>query len=244
MRPTLDALSALAVIAALAGCGRDVAPTPTDATAIATAQDTTAGKGSLLARTFAFVCGEGPVGDTRFVVRIEGTRAFVYPGEQQTPLRLDRLDGDTTSVDLGTYADGGDRLVMMGDSARLTAAAKRYEGCHNRPDEALWEYARLNGVDFRAVGHGPAWNLDVHDDSLLVFVTDSGRTRLVFPAPPPDVNARALRGVYRASAGARTIEATLRGQACIDADDGTRFETTVAVRLDSATYVGCGRNVR
>lgn len=238
MRP-LFAAAALAL--AVAACGETDGPATTDATAIATAQDTTRGKGALLDRTFAFVCDGG---DTRVVVRIEGGRAYVFPGESETPVRLDRLDGDSASVAIGTYGDGDDRLVMRGDSTRMTITGKRYSGCVNRPDEALWEYARLNGVDFRAVGHAPAWNLDVHDDSLLVFVTDSGRTRLVFPAPPPAIDARALTGTYRADAAGRRIVATLHGRACVDDADGTRYETTVAVRLDSAEYAGCGRGVR
>lgn len=241
MRPLSAVLAAAVLALAVAACGESDAPPTVDATAVATPQDTARGKDARLARTFAFVCDRG---DTRVVVRLEGARAYVYPGETETPVRLDRLDGDSASVAAGSYGRGNDRLAMRGDSTRMTITGKTYDGCVNRPDEALWEYARLNGVDFRAVGHGPAWTLDVHDDSLLVFVTDSGRTRLVFPAPPPDVDARALTGTYRATAAGHRLDATLHGRACVDDADGTRYETTVAVRLDSADYAGCGRSVR
>ena len=242
MRPSPAVLLFL-IAAAVAGCQGGDAPTATTAGEVATALDTTgAAQGDrLLDRTFVYVCSGG---DTRFVVRVEGATAFVYPAEQQVPTRLPRLGSDSASVRTGTYAADDDRLVMMGDSATLRAGGKDYRGCESRPDEALWENARLSGVDFRAVGHGPAWNLDIHDDSLLVFVADSGRTRLVFPAPAPDIDVRALRGDYRTAQGGHTLAATLYGRACVDESDGTRFETTVAVRLDSTAYTGCGRSVR
>lgn len=246
--PPLVPLSALAAVAfaaaALAGCRSEDTPTVTEATVIATALDTTDDTSGdpFLDRTLVYVCDGG---GTRFVVRVEGDAAFLYPAEQQLPLRLARLDGDSAAVRTGTYGRGRDRLVLLGDSARLDAAGKRYRDCHSDPGEALWENARLSGVDFRAFGHTPGWNLDIHDDSLLVFVADSGRTRLTFPAPTPDVDARALRGDYRAtSLSGRRLAATLNGRACVDAHDGTRFETTVAVRLDSIEYIGCGRSVR
>ncbi len=248
MRPSPAAAAAallliLATSAALVGCRGDETPTTTTAGNVATALDTTgaARRDSLLDRTFVYVCSGG---DVRFVVRVEGATAFVYPAEQQVATRLPRIGSDSSAVRTGTYETADDRLVMMGDSATLRAGGKDYTGCESRPDEALWENARLSGVDFRAVGHGPDWNLDIHDDSLLVFVTDSGRTRLVFPAPAPDIDVRALTGDYRVAQGGRTLAATLHGRACVDDSDGTRFETTVDIRLDSTAYTGCGRAVR
>ena len=68
-----------------------------------------------------------------------------------------------------------------GDEAMLEVGKKRHVHCKNNRAEAIWEDAKLRGVDFRAVGNEPGWHLELTAGEKVVFVGDYGTTRQEFP---------------------------------------------------------------
>lgn len=106
-------------------------------------------------------------------------------------------------------------------------------------DATVWETARQQGVDFRAVGNEPGWVLDLFEGDRIRFRYDYGQREAVVPAPEP--TAAAGQTVYRAETEAHDLTVTVSDSACTDTMSGERFTATVTVELDGRTYRGCGR---
>ena len=109
------------------------------------------------------------------------------------------------------------------------------------PARAVWEDAKLRGVDFRALGNEPGWYVEIDDGARITLVTDYGETRVETPAPVPDVGPRASRTTYAVQTEAHDLIITIEGRACQDNMSGEAFPSTVVVTLDGRRYQGCGR---
>jgi len=113
-----------------------------------------------------------------------------------------------------------------------------------REGEHVWIRARERGVTFRAVGQEPGWLLDVYDTgdapARLDLQTNYGEETYAFAAAErsDDEDGRA---VYRAASGATSVEVTIEDGLCHDTMSGEEFEAAVTVRVNGATYTGCGR---
>jgi uncharacterized membrane protein len=119
----------------------------------------------------------------------------------------------------------------------LGTAGSQLHVCHNDRRRAIWEKAKLDGVDFRAIGNEPGWVLEIQQRSRVVLVTDNGAKRVELPLPPPreDRDARTTRW----KAGELQIEAI--GRPCNDSMSGEAFESEVIVTWQGRTLRGCGR---
>jgi uncharacterized membrane protein len=106
---------------------------------------------------------------------------------------------------------------------------------------SVWERAKLEGVDFRAVGNEPGWHLEIRRGRSLLLVSDYGAHRYTFPAPEPLVDAAAARTRYEAREGDHRLTVVLEALSCRDTMSGEAFETRVTVILDNRTLRGCGR---
>ena len=173
--------------------------------------------------TFVYECGD----DYVFVVRIEGKAAWLFlPG--QTIKLPHVLSGSGAK-----YSNGSVTFWSKGEEAQLEVEGEERWTCRNNRAAAIWEHAKLNGVDFRAVGNKPGWHLEISAGlENIVLVTDYGETRYEFPFVEPTVDNEARRAVYRASSGGREIEITLKRVGCRDTMSDEEFETTVTVILD------------
>lgn len=138
------------------------------------------------------------------------------------------------------YSDGATTLWTEGEEARLDTRTDAVLGCVNDRARAIWEHAKLGGVDFRAVGNEPGWHMEISPDSI-VLVTDYGEQRYAFPTPAVEESPADRRSVFRATAGGHALEVLLEARACRDTMSGEAFETTVTVTVDGGTLRGCGR---
>jgi uncharacterized membrane protein/membrane-bound inhibitor of C-type lysozyme len=138
------------------------------------------------------------------------------------------------------YSDGTTTLWTKGEEAVLDAPADSIRGCVNNRARAIWEHAKLGGVDFRAVGNEPGWHMELSHDSILL-VTDYGEHRYAFPTPVVEASPAERRSAYRSSLNGHHLEVLLEARECRDIMSGEAFETTVTVTVDGRILRGCGR---
>ncbi len=178
-----------------------------------------------------FTCADG----YEFVARVEGEEAWVFRSEG-----TDRLDA-IRAASGAKYASGALVFWTKGDEALLGSGDELHHECRNDPQRAVWEHAKLNGADFRAVGNEPGWNLEILEQSRIVLVSDYGAVRHEFPLPEPSADQDARTTRYRTRAEGHDLILVLRGEPCQDTMSGESFDTTVLVTLDGRELVGCGR---
>jgi len=179
------------------------------------------------AATYVFVCDE----QTAYTVRVSGAEAWVF--RPQGTLMLQAVPARQGAK----YSDGTFELWLNGQQAQLGESGSELQRCRNDRRRAIWEKAKLDGADFRAVGNEPGWNLEIREGSRIVLVADYGASRVERPLPQPmiDQEARSTRW----DAGELIVEVI--GRPCRDSMSGESFESTVVVTWGEQTLRGCGR---
>jgi len=182
-------------------------------------------------KTYVYKCGD----DFSFTARIEGEDAWLFlPGRT---VRLPRVP----STSGAKYRQGRTLFWTKEAEARLETNGERYAGCANDPAEAVWEDAKFRGVDFRAVGNEPGWNLEIAAAGTIRFVGDYGNTHYNFPTPEPTSHPQEMFTTYSTGDGKRDLFVRIDARPCRDTMSGERFSSTVTVTLDGKTYRGCGK---
>lgn len=103
-----------------------------------------------------------------------------------------------------------------------------------------WEQARLSGVEFRAIGQEPGWNLDIDQGREIRYVGDYGNTRVTVPTPEPDIDSAGTI-VYHAQTAAHDLRVVIRETPCQDTMSGEEFTHSVTVMVGGREVQGCGR---
>jgi membrane-bound inhibitor of C-type lysozyme len=182
------------------------------------------------ASTFVYECDDG----YGFVARIQGETAWVFLPETSAALP------HVAAASGARYSEGGITYWSKGEEALLEVRGTEHLTCANNRRSAVWEHAKLNGADFRAVGNEPGWLLEIYP-RRMVLVTDYGENRYEFETPDPVENPEERRTTYEAADRGVHVLVVLEGRECRDTMSDEEFETTVAVRLNETTYRGCGR---
>lgn len=190
----------------------------------------TTGSGDAAASTFFFECEDQYV----FVARAEDAHVWLFLDDVTVNLPR-RLSASGEKYQSAEYL-----FWNKGSQARLETADGKHRQCKNNPARAIWETAKLNGVDFRAVGNEPGWFLELGRD-LLVLETDYGASRYEFQTPPADVNVEARLTRYQVVENGQRLVLELEGQRCNDSMSGETFPTRVSVTLNGRILRGCGR---
>ncbi len=182
-------------------------------------------------KTFVFECND----TFSFVARVDGETAWLFLPSKT--LRLTR----EPSASGEKFSDSQTIFWSKGDSALLEYNQTTYRNCLNNRKRAIWEHAKLNGVDFRAVGNEPGWFMEIRDAESILFVADYGNSRYEFKAPQPVIDQKKRKTIYQTKAGEKNLTVVIEGRHCTDSMSGETFETTVWVQLDRRRYQGCGR---
>jgi len=178
-------------------------------------------------RTFVFMCPD----ESSYVVRATESEAWVFrPG---SGLRLEAVPG----ADPLLYAHNDVHLIIDGESGVLFEPGKEALNCRNNHRRAIWEHAKLDGVDFRGVGNEPPWVLELREQSRIVLITDYGANRVERPLPKP-ISDKTVR-TTRWDAGDLQIEIT--SEVCHDTMSGESFSSRVVVHWQGKVLKGCGR---
>ena len=189
------------------------------------------GDTKMSARTFYYQCA----GDYTFVARLEGERIWLFlPGRTVQLPHVPSASG-------ARYGDGTTLFWSKGEEALLNIGAEQYRDCRNNRGEAIWEHAKLNGVDFRGVGNEPGWYLEIRDGRSLLFVSAYGKHRHLFPNPERESSPETRETLYTAFTDSHSLRVILKGETCQDSMADSVYATRVRVELDGKVFRGCGR---
>ena len=182
-------------------------------------------------QTFVYECPD----DFSFIARVEQDKAWLFlPGRT---IDLPRVETDTGA----SYTSGNDTFRYDGEQAALATGAIKHTGCINNRASAIWEHAKLNGVDFRATGNEPGWYMEISNSEDIMLVTDYGNSRYRFTASNIKSEPHSRTTVYNARSNDDLLEVVITGQPCRDSMSGEAFPASVAVRLNDRRYSGCGK---
>jgi membrane-bound inhibitor of C-type lysozyme len=130
------------------------------------------------AKTYVYECSDG----YGFVARVEGEKAWLFLPRKTISLpHVPSGSGAKYSEDQITY-------WSKGDEALLEIGSEKHTKCKNNRAKAIWEDAKLSGVDFRAIGNEPGWNLEIIMRDRIVFVGNYGQNRYEFITTGPSVD--------------------------------------------------------
>lgn len=128
--------------------------------------------------------------------------------------------------------------------ARLEIDSILHEGCINNPDKAIWESAKLNGVDFRALGNQTSWILEIVQGSNIIFADYLVQIKqYLFTNPDSNIDVSTGKTIYTASNDEHSIVITIVGTPCQNTISGETFDFSVTVKLDNKLFNGCGRSL-
>ena len=182
-------------------------------------------------QTFVYECP----GDFSFVARIENDKAWLFlPGNTLNLPRVESASGAKFTAAGGTF-------WSKGDEAMLETSAGRHAGCLNNRAKAIWEHAKLNGVDFRAIGNEPGWYLEISNKMEILLVTDYGEQTRRYTASSIQSSPHSRTGIYHAGDSGKPVEIIIEGQPCSDSMSGEAFPATVSVSVNNRLYSGCGK---
>ena len=187
--------------------------------------------GVVAPQTYVYECSD----NYSFVARIEGEKAWLFLPKKT--LRLPHVP----SASGAKYNDGQITFWSKGNEALIEDGQETHHNCKNNRAKAIWEHAKLGGVDFRAVGNEPGWYLELKQGDSVVFVADYGQRRYKFATPTPMIDLQARVTTYRVQASEHELVIVITGQGCRDSMSGEPFETRVTVIFDDREYQGCGR---
>ena len=182
-------------------------------------------------KTFVYECSNA----FNFVARIDDDTAWLF-------LPTGTVSLPREHADIGTrFSDNQILFWIRADKTLLEYNGTTYHNCINNRKAAIWEHAKLKGVDFRAVGNEPGWYLEIRNGDKILFISEYGASRYDFVAPEPSTDQQRRMTIYQTEAGANHLTVVIEGRQCRDTMSGEYFETAVTVNLDQKEYRGCGR---
>ena len=182
-------------------------------------------------RTYVYDCDP----EFSFIARIEPGKAWLFlPGKT---IDLPQV----VSASGAKYSAEGYSFWSKGEEATLETDMNQHTGCINNRARAIWEHAKLNGVDFRAVGNEPGWTMEISNKQDLLLVTDYGQQTYRFSSAIMKTELHGRTTIYNAKNDNDMVEIVIRGKPCRDSMSGEAFSTTVSVLLNNNQYTGCGR---
>ena len=180
------------------------------------------------AHTYVFTCDEG----FEFVARTESSSAWLFLPSGTVELRKESSD---------VYRTAQVVFRIDGQSSMFEGPGGKHLNCRNNRSLAIWEHAKLNGADFRAIGNEPGWYLEIRNQAKIVLVTGYGSEQHEFELPEPETDAASRATVYKAGLDGQEMTLTITGETCLDSMSGEEFESKVEVVFKGKTWRGCGR---
>ena len=215
----------------LAGCGEPPAPPPAPEPAPAPAPAPAAPPGRDL-DVFVYDCEDG----TRYTVAVgpEAALLLLPDGARRLP--------HAPSASGARYAgDDGTVFWSKGQEAMIEVDGRARPGCRSNTMAAVWESARIRGIDYRAVGNEPGWHLEIVDGGQTRFTGDYGELVVEFATPPAADGGGPGAVDYDWSDGTQTVRIRLRREDCADTMADVRYPLRARVEVDGRIFEGCGR---
>lgn len=164
------------------------------------------------------------------------------PGQEQDmwvflPDKTSQLHASTSgnSPDFGSTDLG---ISFQNDTATVSIDGNT-DSCRKNYRASIWEEAKLRGVDFRAIGNEPPWQLEIGPDSI-VLKTGYESSAQAYPLVNPTSESQ-QSSLYRTHTDNRQLTVLISAGHCADSMSGEEFASTVVVRGDGLELTGCGR---
>ncbi len=185
-----------------------------------------------LAKAYVYECSDG----YSFTSSRDENRASIIFPEQTITL------GYAFAVFGAKFSNSNITLWVEDDVAKLEVDSVTHDNCYNNPAKAIWAQAKLNGVDFRALGNEPSWILEIVQGTNIIFANYSKQiNRYQFIRSEPEIDLAAAKTMFKANNKDHTILITIIGEPCQDSMSGEAFDFNVTVELDDQRFTGCGR---
>jgi uncharacterized membrane protein/membrane-bound inhibitor of C-type lysozyme len=182
-------------------------------------------------QTFVYECPD----DFSFVARTETGKAWLFlPGKTIDLLQVPSASGTK-------YSNGNDTFWSKSDEALFENGDGKHTGCRNNRARAIWEHAKLNGVDFRALGNEPGWYMEISNKQDILLVTDYGQQTYRFPSSVIKSEPHDRITIYNSYNDDNKIEVVIKTGPCRDSMSGEAFSATVSVIINGKRYTGCGK---
>lgn len=165
--------------------------------------------------------------------------------DQEARLELPEFTGVIPQVAAasGTKYQGNNiTFWLKGQEATLQYGNNSHKDCRNNSRRAVWEKARLRGIDFMAMGNEPGWTLEITSNSLLL-VSDYGNSRYYIANAEREADAQTQSTVYRGTDQGKAIQVTLKTETCNDTMADASYQTSVKIKLGEQTLQGCGETL-
>jgi uncharacterized membrane protein len=177
---------------------------------------------------FVFTCSD----TLEFVARTDNKEAWLFlpSGTIQLP-----------HTGTGSYRNDQTYLQINGQEASLEASGVKHLLCKNDRRQAIWEHAKLNGADYRAIGNEPGWDLEIRNQESIILSTDYGSTQREFTLPKPEIDETNRITRYQSEDAGHELILTISGEACLDSMSEEKFDSKATVTLDGKILQGCGR---
>ncbi|TXL05754.1 hypothetical protein BMR08_15960 [Methylococcaceae bacterium CS2] len=174
----------------------------------------------------------------RFTVGVKDNVARLYFPEQTIKL------AHAFSLTGAKFSNRDATLWLKDTKAYLEINSIMHEGCINNSDKAIWVRAKLNGVDFRALGNQSSWILEIVQGDNIIFADYLLQIKQ-FLFSNPDINTGVSTGktIYTASNDEHSIVITIIGTPCQNIISDEIFDFSVTVKLDNELFHGCGRSL-
>lgn len=198
-----------------------------------------AGQGLLPgAETHVFDCAAPGVDSLTVTVRVDSTEAMLWAPTDGAvePVRLERVE----STGGARYENDEAMFLRTGQEATLVVDGVRYTGCTRNNYRSVWEDAKLDGVDFRALGNEPGWIVDVYVGDRFDVQWRYGERTAELPYVDPDMPNDSTT-VFTSETADHSLVMTLKAGGCTDSMSGFAFPIAVTIGIDGSEYTGCGR---
>ncbi len=184
-------------------------------------------------RTYAYDCNNG----TRLTARFENDTLWLFLPEKTVHLPHAPTASGTK------YADANTTFWTRGNEAMLLRRGRQNTSCRVDRKASVWEAAKLDGFDFRAVGNEPGWTLLIAGGGEgIILTTDYGTKSYIFKNGTTYEDKRKKQTTIQATTRKHKLKVLLQASPCIDSMSGEEFETTVTLLLDDTKeFNGCGQ---
>ena len=164
-----------------------------------------------------------------------GGMHLFLPPQQGEPYRV------LGEVIPGERYAGEDTVLIVSDRSAELRLGKIRSHCAYDHQSSIWEHAKLNGVDFRALGNEPGWVLEVRLQERLDLSYDYGAQSLSLPIVLTRSGKDSRQTWLTGRDGEVEMQVSLEGVECHDTMSDEVFPTRVRVEVADRVFSGCGR---
>lgn len=105
----------------------------------------------------------------------------------------------------------------------------------------VWEKAKMEGVQFRAVGNEPGWLIEVRDDQMIKFINDYGNLEIKAPVDDLWLGPAGEDKIYYVENDVIQFQVIIMKKSYEDTMSDQVFPYQVRVVFPNKSYVGGGR---